>query len=54
MKQVDNKDLPSVPGGNSVPGESGVVGTCFPPFPVPVETDPFGPVPLPPTFNTKL
>ena len=53
MKEVDNKDLPAVPGG-TLPDQSGRIGTCFPPFPVPVETEPFGPVPLPPTFNTKF
>ena len=51
MKPVDPKDLPSVPGGTSVPTQPVPVGTCFPPFPIP---DPVLPVPVSETFNTKL
>jgi hypothetical protein len=51
MKQVDNKDLPSVPGGTSVPGEAVHIGGCFPPFPLPDPSEPYVPLPLPPTYS---
>jgi len=52
MKEVDKKDLPSVPGGSLTPEQSIHIGTCFPPFPAPVVDEPY--VPVPDTTNTKL
>jgi len=52
MKQVDHKDLPNVPGGYTLPTEPGLIGPCFPDFPVPDPNETV--VPMPETFNTKL
>jgi len=41
MKDIEKKDLPDVPGGNS-PGDGG----CFPQFPI-VPGEPIGPFPDP-------